>query len=232
MRAIFIHIPKTGGTYIGPTLVKYYGFTSYLELITRRRPDHNIICNTLYYPHILTGNRIYDNSFFNKLIGIVEYCKTSDYLNKAMNMDEYKWNSYLKFCFIRNPYDRLLSGWKHINIILKKETNFYEYISQNKYNVSDVEYGHTFMSQCIQIQNKDGTCGVDIIGKFETLEEDLCNILYTIGFTKIVHIPIKKNVSNISGTNVIALERKTIKKINELLSDDFSTFHYKKMDIY
>ena len=32
-KAIFIHIPKTGGTYIGPTLVKYYGFISYLSLI-------------------------------------------------------------------------------------------------------------------------------------------------------------------------------------------------------
>ena len=31
-KAIFIHIPKTGGTYIGPTLVKYYGFISYLNL--------------------------------------------------------------------------------------------------------------------------------------------------------------------------------------------------------
>ena len=31
-KAIFIHIPKTGGTYIGPTLVKYYGFISYLDL--------------------------------------------------------------------------------------------------------------------------------------------------------------------------------------------------------
>jgi hypothetical protein len=37
-KAIFIHIPKTGGTYIGPTLVKYYGFISYLDFIAKRRP--------------------------------------------------------------------------------------------------------------------------------------------------------------------------------------------------
>ena len=35
-KAIFIHIPKTGGSYIGPTLVRYYGFLSYLDLITKK----------------------------------------------------------------------------------------------------------------------------------------------------------------------------------------------------
>ena len=81
-KAIFIHIPKTGGTYIGPTLEKYYGFKSYLSLIHRRRPDHNIICNVRNFRKILTGNKSYDNSFFNKMCGLLVYCKTSDFLNK------------------------------------------------------------------------------------------------------------------------------------------------------
>ena len=41
-KAIFIHIPKTGGTYIGPTLVKYYGFISYLDLIAYREVSNAI----------------------------------------------------------------------------------------------------------------------------------------------------------------------------------------------
>ena len=44
LQAIFIHIPKTGGSYIGPTLVKHYGFTSYLNVMSGRRPDHEEIC--------------------------------------------------------------------------------------------------------------------------------------------------------------------------------------------
>lgn len=231
VKAIFIHIPKTGGTYIGPTLEKYYGFTSYLSLITGRRPDHNTICKSRLFRPVLTGNHLYDSSFFNKVVGLLVYCKTSDYLNREMNMNEEKWKTYTKFCFIRNPYDRALSGWKHFNIVLKLNIDFFNYLNKSNLinSVSDIEYGHIFMSQKRQIEDINGECGVDIIGRFEYLEDDLRSILNYLGFNKIIH-PIKKlNVSNESGAEDIILERKAVKKLNELFLDDFEMFHYQKM---
>lgn len=227
-KAIYIHIPKTGGSYIGSTLVKYYGFTSYLSLIVNRRPDHDIVCKTAFFKKVLTGNKTYDNAFFNKFLGLLLYCKTSDYFNQHMNMDQDKWNTYTKFCFIRNPYERSLSGWKHFNIILNKNSIFNDYLN-DKYGVSDIEFGHIFMSQRTQIMDYNGTCGVDIIGKFEKLEEDFKIILNKIGFDKIRHISKKENVSNTEGSESMVLERKTIQKLNELFADDFELFHYKKL---
>lgn len=227
-KAIFIHIPKTGGSYIGPTLVKYYNFISYLPLLYSRRPDHNIICKTNNFRKVLTGNYTYDNSFFNKAIGLLVYCKTSDYLNKEMNMDEEKWKIYTKFCFIRNPYDRALSGWKHFNTVFNLNIEFFNYINiPNIFNnISDIEYGHIFMNQKKQIEDENGLCGVDIIGRFEYLEDDFRVILNHLGFKKIIH-PIKKiNVSNNIGSEDIILEKKTVRKLNELFNDDFESFHY------
>ena len=227
-QAIFIHIPKTGGTYIGPTLVKYYGFISYLPLIHSRRPDHNIVCRANEFRKVLTGNPKYDNSFFNKVMGLLMYCKTSEYLNKEMNMDEEKWKNYKKFCFIRNPYERALSGWNHINIKLNLKSEFFNYINKPNLlnNVSDIEYGHIFMSQKRQIEDENGECGVDIIGRFEYLEHDLRVILNNLGFEKINHPVEKVNVSNKNGAQDIIFEKKTIRKLNELFADDFHFFHY------
>ena len=197
-KAIFLHIPKNGGSYIGPTLVKYYGFTSYLDLIAYRRPDHDLICKTHHLRRVLTGNHLYDNSLFNKVIGLLIYCKTCEYFNSKMNMNETKWNDYTKFCFIRNPYSRIISGWKHFNTIFNRNINIYDYLNMRDpiNNISDIEYGHTFMSQKRHIQDINSLCGVNIIGRFEHLEDDFRIILNQIGFQNIIH-PIKKvNVSN------------------------------------
>jgi hypothetical protein len=251
-KAIFIHIPKTGGSYIGPTLVKYYGFVSYLDLINRKRPDHNEfikqiknnrnINNTSINNRsinnskfISTGVSLYDNSFFNKEVGIYLYCSTSQYFNEKMCMNDEKWNSYTKFCFIRHPYDRAVSGFNHISTIFKlnnKVSTFETYMTlENSQNVSNIEYGHMFMEQTTHIEESDGTCAVDIIGKFENLEDDFKNILKQLGFD-IIHKAEKKNVSNKLGTNTLSITIGSIKEMNNnLFINDFANFHYKKLDL-
>jgi hypothetical protein len=153
---------------------------------------------------------------------------TDDYKN-FLDMNEEKWNSYTKFCFIRNPYDRAYSGWKHMNIVLNKTSIFYDYISQNKYNVSDIEYAHVFMNQKTHIQDENGNCGINIIGKFETLEDDFKKILKHLGYTRFLHREKKVNVSNIEESDVLKLDIKTIRRLNEICNEDLDTFHYKKL---
>jgi len=227
-RALFIHIPKTGGSYIGPTLVKYYGFKCYLDVLMKLRPDHNTICNTAIYKNNNFGIKLYDNSFFNKEIGLLSYVKSSPELNNLMGMNEEKWKNYRKFCFIRNPYSRVVSGLTHFNKLNNENIELvdYLYINDKKNNISCIEYGHVFMTQTEHIRDLDGKCGVNIIGRFEYLENDLVTILKYLGFTLINHPIIKVNVSNINGYEKLIMENRCVTKINELFFEDFENFHY------
>jgi hypothetical protein len=148
-----------------------------------------------------------------------------------MNMTEEKWNTYTKFCFIRNPYTRALSGWTHFDTIFNLKSTFSNYMSQNKYDVTDIEYGHIFMSQKTQIQDIDGSCGVDLIGRFENLENDFIDILHKLGFDKILHKPKKENVSNKTGSENYVFEKFAIKKMNTLFADDLALFHYTQLQV-
>jgi hypothetical protein len=229
-KALFLHIPKTAGSYVAKQLVEFYGFTIYKDILHKKRPDHDLVCKTSQFKHPSIPVKPYDNKFFNKLLGILVYCRTSDHINRMCNMDEEKWNSYTKFCFIRNPYDRAISAWSHINLNFKTGIPFNAYLAQDPTIVSDIEYGHIFMSQKRHMQNTDGTCGVDLIGRFEYLEEDFINILKTLGFDEIKHTPKKINFTKKYSDGKITLNLDAIRKINKLFPDDLNSFHYKTID--
>jgi hypothetical protein len=185
-KAIFIHIPKTGGTYIRENLSKYYGFNFYVI----KRPDHDLFCNT----HKYNKSTEYTDFVANREHGILKYAKTSNYINRMTNMNKDKWNNYKIFSFVRNPYDRFISGWNYLNLKHGINTSFEDFID-NKDNVSDFEYIHSFMSQYNNMIDENNEFKIDFLGYFENIEEDFHNILLNIGFKKneIIHDLSKKN---------------------------------------
>ena len=215
LKSIFIHVHKTGGTYISYMLHKYYGFTNYYL----RRPDHDIFCmnkekSTKYL------------NYENRLHGVLVYYKTSSYINKKMNMTPQKWDSYYKFCFIRNPYDKIISAWNHVN---RLGASFEAYLYLDK-KCNDVEYMHVFLPQVRNIINQSGKIKIDYIGKFENLEEDFQNILKNIGIKNIIHDVSKQMNKRDHNKFYEYYNQKVLTKVNQLLSEDFALLDYPKID--
>ena len=212
-KAIFIHIPKTAGIYIRSTLTEKYGF----DLFCSRRPDHIDFCKTN-----LRLNKNQDLSFCTTE-GIINYYKTSKTLSKLMDMDDDKWDSYFKFCFVRNPYNRILSGWnyicetQHLNIGFKRYVELKDIVSEN-------EYFHVFLPQSKHLFNEKNEKYMDFIGRFEHLEDDFKEILLKIGFKEheINHDSSRKpNKRPHSSINKVINDQQLLDKVNEICQPDF-----------
>ena len=221
-KAIFIHIPKTGGTYIRENLEKYYGFKFHVI----KRPDHDKFCNT----HLYNKSDKYKDFVANREHGILKYAKSSNYINRMINMDKNKWDSYKKFCFVRNPYDRLISGWNYLNIKHLINVSFEDYIKK-KDSVSDFEYIHTFMSQYNNMIDENNIFKIDFLGKFENIENDFRQILYDIGFkeNEIIHDKNKKNDFHHNSYFDIINNKYILDIVNDICFEDFEKFHYTKI---
>jgi len=214
-RALFIHIPKTGGSYISEILEKYYGFKTYYL----QRPDHRVFC----------GGK--DNSVKkheNHIHGTLMYYKTSGYINKIMNMNREKWDNYFIFTFVRNPYDKIVSGWNYCN---KYNISFSNYLQINN-GANDFDYWHVFMPQVRHIINEKGVNAAHFIGKFEMLEEDLAKVLFMLGIKNIIHKPFKKNGKvHKNYLEYYKDDGELFNKVNKILKEDFDNLDYEKIEV-
>lgn len=216
-KAIFFHIGKTAGIFIRNSLSEYYNFNLYLL----KRPDHIEYCNT--------DMRLNNNLTFCTNKGIVQYYKTSDYLTDFMDMNDSKWEEYFKFCFVRNPYDRAVSGWNYLMETEKLNIDFDKYLKM-KNIVSENEYWHVFLSQYETILDSNGKVFVDFVGKFENLEEDFQKILKKCGFDKITHKNKFVNRRNKDNYKKYYTQE-ALDIINKIYEKDFEFFCYKKFDL-
>lgn len=216
LKAVYVHIHKTGGTAISMILNKHYGFKNYYL----HRPDHHTFCFQKTFKKYIN----YENRFH----GVITYYKTSSHLNRKMNMTPHKWNTYFKFCFIRNPYDKIVSAWNHVN---RFQIPFKNYLALEK-TVNDVEYMHMFMPQYRSMINEKAKEYIDYIGKFENLEDDFLIILKKLGITNFTHDLSKKvNARDHNPFYEYYQDQETLDQVNHLLKEDFEHLSYTKFEV-
>ncbi len=179
-KSIFIHIPKTAGSSVEKALMNSTG-----EFQLFKPEDFKM---QKLPPHVYGYNGI--------------NCWDMKHLPVRFLKDTYK--DYYKFCFVRNPWDLVVSCYfwwiQQTKMEFRKlQGKLLEKIGFANYAISFYtdyinEIFHCGMGQCYWILGEDNnTKCVDFIGCFENLQTDFNTICDTIGIEKVQLATVNKS---------------------------------------
>ncbi len=173
---IFIKTRKTAGTSIEVALSRYCGendiVTPIFPAVEGHRPRNYKKFYQSYWFHVHIPKRLYK--------GFYDHMPASEILRK---ISPDMWHSYYKFCFERNPYDKVASFYFFHKRPDKIEIDFKEFCSRC-YN-GTFKYGLPVDFDKYGTQESAGGKNlrllVDFVGKYESLVSDFSQICGRLG---------------------------------------------------
>jgi hypothetical protein len=203
--ALYIHIPKTGGTFITNNVLRM-GNKPGKE---KGAGEYNFFgtANNIEYTHS-TALEI------KKIIG-----KT--------------FNSYYSFAFVRNPFDKLVSEFfylqkqKNANKGFIVEKNFKKFIIElnNKFHLLDNEPQYKINHYTPQhkfIMDNNNKIMIDFLGRFENFSTDIKKIMNKLN----ISIPVIKLNTTTHKHYTQYYDKETIKMVEEMYKEDLDLFNY------
>ncbi|MCQ6274872.1 sulfotransferase family 2 domain-containing protein [Bacillus sp. V3B] len=159
---IFIKTKKTAGTSIEISLSRFCGEDDIITPIYPKE-DENIRAELGKFPQnyvikVQENNQIKQKEFYNHM--------PAKDIKELIGVDI--WGSYYKFCFERNPWDKVISAY--FFVATKEEITFEQFLD------SYLGFSCNFPLYTI-----DGNTAVDFVGKYESLDKDIIRVCRKIG---------------------------------------------------
>jgi hypothetical protein len=198
--AIFVHIPKTGGT----TIEHYLEIPKVPSTLWRDRDDIRVIYNR------------------------TKYCLQHLPAKFIKDMYPYIFDRYYKFSFVRNPYERVISeyAWRHgMHPEFKLDINSYEYFSDW---IRKFYKGNQLDHNCSQrnfLYHKNILL-VDKVYRFEEFEKSIDELKTKFSIENKEIKTFNKTEMVLDKDKLLSLENKNF--IYQKFKIDFDTFDYQK----
>lgn len=149
--------------------------------------------------------------------------------------DPRKFKEYYKFAFVRDPLDRLISGYNYlcdggnqrddaeIAHFISEFTDFEDFVN-NGLRGSMLITHQIFRPQSFYVCDWFGRLQVDFVGKLENMENDLKIVGSALGFSSdLVHINASQSTAEKSNLSDAIRE-----KVYDIYKSDYEAFGYKR----
>jgi hypothetical protein len=251
LKAIYVPIPETGTSFINNILKKYYGFKKYeIEPLSNEGPHHSVDNTPMYKKDSLTNNylqmyvinnmdetewKTYKKFTiircpYDRIVAAFRYC--TDCIMKVSPPPSRQVTASRRHCAMMIELNR---NWT--NDKMSESLNLKEFLLRYKQKESYTNeydwlcYIHSFMPQYKYILDINNEMIIDYIGRFENLNEDLCDILIKLGVNDILH-----GEELVTNNKVNELEPKrenyinyydepTLELVNQICEIDFANFN-------
>jgi len=209
---VFLHIFKTGGTSITRMLLPY-----------SRRRDRAAYGQGRAKQAVLLFNKVagLQQNGMRHITGYHKFAKAID-VRKKLGADIY--DSYFSFCFVRNPFDRLVSIYFHLKRLPRHpfhqqavSLDFHEFVEWSMSQQPE-KYIHWMVDET-------GNSIVDFVGRLETFDEDASIIKQRLSLPDVQNLHENSNPTRIKDYRS-AYDDKTRELAENYFAADLDTFGY------
>lgn len=153
-KCIFVEVPKTGST-------------SIRSIIGYPPKAHLNICQIKYN---MENYWTHHEGLMDRIIGSL-YLLLPE--KERIRIGEQQFNSYFKFGFVRNPWDRVVSLYlRREGLQMADKMTFDDFVGWMKYSSSTCVHPVPHINQLDWFVDPHGNVLVDFIGRFENLQKD------------------------------------------------------------
>ena len=205
-RCIFVEVPKTGSTSVrrilGPAIKPH------LSLVEIRRMMES------YW--VIRGGR---------KDRIMEWLYLTLPAGWRKERGRRQFQSYFKFGFVRNPWDRVVSLYERNEAVqMREQMSFEEFVRWIQYSSSTCVHSSPHRYQLDWFVDADGKMLADFVGRFERLQEDWAVVARKLGVSETLS-QTRANPRLRHYTDYYTTETQRI--IEEKFKVDIETFNYR-----
>tara|TARA_Y100000592_G_C5465782_1_gene316618 strand:+ start:874 stop:1566 length:693 start_codon:yes stop_codon:yes gene_type:complete len=159
---------------------------------------------------------------------IIQKDNPQKFYNWMSQITDKEFNSYFKFIFVRNPYDRLVSVWNDKKHVYRLSKNFKDFVmNKNSIFIDQVPKYLHLQTQSSLVETTSGLeTNLDFVGKVESINKDWKDLCSCI---KIPHKPMVHAQARRHKYYKLYYDDETVEMVQKLYKRDFEKFNYSKI---